>query len=150
MAENENMNLDEEPIRTPEEVLAEIQENYVPKEEAEEYKKKYFRLFNEVAHGKRPEVEVDHTEEFNEAVKGIAHKEIHTPLEHINALLKIDDYMVEKGHRSIFLPSQGDIDENMTRSAERVRALLEKARDGSDGSNEMAVAIIGNSLRDIK
>lgn len=150
MAENENMNPEEEKIRTPEEVLAELQENYVPKEEAEEYKNKYFRLFNEVAHGKRPKVEVDHTEEFNEAVKAIAHKEIHTPLEHIDALLKIDDIMVETGHRSIFLPSQGDIDENMTRSAERVRALLEKARDGSDGSNEMAVAIIGNSLRDIK
>ena len=148
MAENENLN--EENVPTPEEVLQELQQNSVPKEEAEAWKQKYFKLFRDVANGNRPEPEADHEADFNAAVKAISQKEAHTPLEHIDALLTVDDYETEKGHRSIFLPSQGDIDESMIRSAERVRALLEKARDQSEGSNEVAVAIIGNALRDVK
>ena len=148
MAENENIN--DENVPTPEEVLQELQQNSVPKEEAESWKQKYFKLFRDVANGNRPKPEADHEADFNAAVKAIAQKEVHTPLEHIDALLTVDDYETEKGHRSIFLPSQGDIDESMIRSAERVRALLEKARDQSEGSNEVAVAIIGNALRDVK
>jgi hypothetical protein len=148
MAENEIMT--EEAIPTPEEVLQDLQKNSVPKEEAEAWKQKYFKLFRDVASGQRPEPEADHKAEFDAAVKAIAQKEAHTPLEHIDALLTVDDYETEQGHRSIFLPSQGDIDESMVRSAEKVRALLEKARDQSEGSNEVAVAIIGNALRDAK
>lgn len=148
MAENEIMT--EEVIPTPEEVLQDLQKNSVPKEEAEAWKQKYFKLFRDVASGQRPEPEADHKAEFDAAVKAIAQKEAHTPLEHIDALLTVDDYETEQGHRSIFLPSQGDIDDSMVRSAEKVRALLEKARDQSEGSNEVAVAIIGNALRDVK
>lgn len=148
MAENENMT--EEVIPTPEEVLQDLQQNSVPKEEMEAWKNKYFKLFRDVAEGKRPEPETDHKAEFDAAVKAIKLKEAHTPLEHIDALLKVDDYVTEQGQRSIFLPSQGDVDEATSRSAERVRALLEKARDQSEGSNEVAVAIIGNALRDVK
>lgn len=150
MNENENTNNPEEIVPTPEEVLQDLQKNSVPKEEAEAWKQKYFKLFRDVASGQRPEPEADHKAEFDAAVKAIAQKEAHTPLEHIDALLTVDDYETEQGHRSIFLPSQGDIDESMVRSAEKVRALLEKARDQSEGSNEVAVAIIGNALRDVK
>lgn len=150
MNENENTNNPEEIVPTPEEVLQDLQKNSVPKEEAEAWKQKYFKLFRDVANGNRPEPEADHEAEFNAAVKAIARKEAHTPLEHIDALLAIDDYETEKGHRSIFLPSQGDVDELTISSAEKVRALLEKARDQSEGSNEVAVAIIGNALRDRK
>lgn len=148
MAENENMN--EEIVPTPEEVLQDLQQNSVPKEEAEAWKQKYFKLFRDVANGNRPEPEADHEADFNAAVKAIAQKEAHTPLEHIDALLTVDDHETEKGRRSIFLPSQGDIDESMIRSADNVRALLEKARDQSEGSNEVAVAIISSALRDVK
>jgi hypothetical protein len=150
MNENENTNNPEEIVPTPEEVLQDLQKNSVPKEEAEAWKQKYFKLFRDVASGQRPEPEADHKAEFDAAVKAIAQKEAHTPLEHIDALLTVDDYETEQGHRSIFLPSQGDIDDSMVRSAEKVRALLEKARDQSEGSNEVAVAIIGNALRDVK
>jgi hypothetical protein len=149
MNENENTNTPEEIIPTPEEVLQDLQKNSVPKEEAEAWKQKYFKLFRDVASGQRPEPEADHKAEFDAAVKAIAQKEAHTPLEHIDALLTVDDYETEQGHRSIFLPSQGDIDDSVVRSAEKVRALLEKARDQSEGSNEVAVAIIGNALRDV-
>ncbi len=148
MAENENMN--EEIVPTPEEVLQDLQQNSVPREEAEAWKQKYFKLFRDVASGHRPEQETDHEAEFKAAIKAVQQKEVHTPLEHINALLTVDDYMTEKGQRSIFLPSMGDVTEDMVRSAERVRALLEKARDQSEGSNEVAVALIGNALRDVK
>lgn len=148
MTDNENMN--EEIVPTPEEVLQDLQQNSVPKEEAETWKQKYFKLFRDVANGNRPQPEADHEAEFKAAVKAISKKEAHTPLEHIDALLAVDDYMTDKGERSIFLPSQGDVDESMIRSAEKVRALLEKARDQSEGSNEVAVAIIGNALRDVK
>lgn len=150
MNENENTNNPEEIVPTPEEVLQDLQKNSVPKEEAEAWKQKYFKLFRDVASGQRPEPEADQKAEFDAAVKAIAQKEAHTPLEHIDALLTVDDYETEQGHRSIFLPSQGDIDDSMVRSAEKVRALLEKARDQSEGSNEVAVAIIGNALRDVK
>jgi len=149
MTENENTT-PEEIVPTPEEVLQDLQQNSVPKEEAEAWKQKYFKLFRDVANGNRPQPEADHEAEFEAAVKAISKKEAHTPLEHIDALLAVDDYMTDKGERSIFLPSQGDVDESMIRSAERVRALLEKARDQSEGSNEVAVAIIGNALRDVK
>lgn len=140
----------EEVVPTPEEVLQTLQENSVPREEAEKWKNKYYTLFRDYASGKRPEQETDSKGDFEKAVHAIKQKEIHTPLEHIDALLKIDDYETENGQRSIFLPSTGDVDDNMIRSAERVRALLEKARDQSEGSNEVAIAIIGNGLRDAK
>ena len=148
MAENEIMT--EEVIPTPEEVLQDLQQNSVPREEAEAWKQKYYKLFRDVASGHRPEQETDLESDFKAAIKSIQQKEAHTPLEHINALLTVDDYMTEKGQRSIFLPSMGDVTEDMVRSAERVRALLEKARDQSEGSNEVAVALIGNALRDVK
>lgn len=148
MSDNETMT---EEVRTPEEVLADLQANSVPREEAENWKNKYFKLFRDVAEGgARPEQERDLKAMRDAAVKAIATKEAHTPLEHINALLTIDDYEIEEGHRSIFLPSQGDLDEPTVRSGERVRELLERARDESHGSNEIAVAIIGNALRDVK
>lgn len=147
---NDNEIMTEEVIPTPEEVLQDLQQNSVPKEEAEAWKQKYFKLFRDVASGNRPEPEADHKADFDAAVKAIKQKEAHTPLEHIDALLKIDDYVTEQGQRSIFLPSIGDVNEETSRSAERVRALLEKARDQSEGSNEVAIAIIGNALRDVK
>ena len=58
MAENENMN--EEIVPTPEEVLQDLQQNSVPREEAEAWKQKYFKLFRDVASGRRPEQETDH------------------------------------------------------------------------------------------
>lgn len=147
---NDNEIMTEEFIPTPEEVLQYLQQNSVPKEEAEAWKNKYFKLFRDVAHGNLPKPEVDRKAEFEAAIRAIKEKEAHTPLEHIDALLTIDDYVTEQGQRSIFLPSIGDVNEETSRSAERVRALLEKARDQSDGSNEVAVAIIGNALRDVK
>ena len=53
MAENEN-NVQTEnvvSVPSPEEVLVKMKENYVPKEEAEQYKQKYYELFQSVANG---------------------------------------------------------------------------------------------------
>ena len=148
MSDNETMT--EEVIPTPEEVLQNLQENSVPREEAEAWRDKYYRLFRDYAAGNRLEPEKDLKTLRDAAVKAIQQKEVHTPLEHIEALLTIDDYEVQNGQRSIFLPSIGDVDEATQNSAERVRALLEKVRDQANGSNEVAAALIGNALRDVK
>ena len=150
MAENENTTL-EELTPTPEEILEDLKRNTVPKEDYEKLVGKYNKLFYDVANGRQIEGEQKdlHTSAL-EAIKRIQNKELHTPREHIDALLTIDADMRGRGQRSIFLPSEGEPNEATVDSTDRVRALLQKALDQSDGSDEIAAAIIGNSLRDVK
>lgn len=150
MAENENPTEELTPP-TPEEVLEDLKQNTVPKEDYDKLVAKYNKLFYDVATGKQIEGEQeDISQRELDAIKALQKKELHTPLEHIDALLTIDEAERQKGHRSIFLPSEGEPNEATVDSADKVRALLIKARDQSEGSNEVTVAIIGNSLRDVK
>ena len=150
MAENENPV--EELTPTPEEILEDLKANTIPKEEYDKLLSRYNKLFYDVANDRRTE-EAEKTSKRDlaaAAIRGIQKKELHTPLEHIDALLKVDDFMLENGQRSIFLPSEGEPNEATVESANKVRELLKKVKLQSEGSNEVATALIGNSLRDVK
>lgn len=139
---------------TPEEVLVEMADKMVPKAQLEEAQQKYNDLFRRVANGMLIEQEApaktkaEKRTDFEAAVKDIGERKVHKPLEHMRRLLEIDDYLRENGERSCFEPSLGDLDEETEASAQRVHDLLQDVVDRSEGSDEVAMALLGNSLRD--
>ena len=137
-------------------ILLEMSENTVTREDYDALAQKYNNLFKAVASGQyQNEEEPQKTEaekraDFERAIKDIREHKIQNPLDHMERLLTIDDYQREKGERSIFAPSNGDIDEETGRSVQRVRDLIETIVERADGSPEVASALLGNSLRDVK
>lgn len=139
--------------RTPEEILAEMREKMVPKEEAEGWKAKYNKLFADVASGSYSQHE-EHEETPEEAkkrvsglVESLAGRKLHSATESVSALLEIDTYYREAGKPSIFEPSVGQNEETRA-SADRVRDVLQDALDRSNGSDEVLCATLGSRLSD--
>lgn len=141
---------------TPEQVLVEMRENMVPKEEAAKWQNKYNDLFRSVANGsfsgeykpvKKSEAELKADYEAN--LKALADTSKHMgPLEQFERLLELDDYLTSHGQRSCFAPSEGTITQDIADSCQNVRSLLESTIAQADGSDEVAVAYIGNHLID--
>ena len=138
-------------------LLLEMANNTVTKADYEALQNKYNNLFKEVASGQyhyeeeEPEKsEADKRKDFEQAVLDIRERKIHNPLEHMERLIKIDDYQREHGQRSIFAPSTGDLDEDTNRSVDRCRDLIETVIARADGSPEVASALLGNMLRDAR
>lgn len=151
---DEAMNTEQVP--TPEQVLVEMKENLVPKEEAAKWQNKYNELFRSVANGtfsgedkpvKKSEAELK--ADYEENLKALADTSKHMgPLEQFERLLKLDDYLTSHGQRSCFAPSEGTITADIANSYQNVRDLLESTIAQADGSDEVAVAYIGNHLTD--
>ena len=140
--------------RTPEEILAEMREKMVPKEEAEGWKAKYNKLFADVASGSYSSQHEENEETPEEAkkrvsglVESLAGRELHSATESVSALLEIDTYYREAGKPSIFEPSVGQNEETRA-SADRVRDVLQDALDRSNGSDEVLCATLGSRLSD--
>ena len=153
MAEEKRENENQEE-RTPEEILAEMREKMVPKEEAEGWKAKYNKLFADVASGSYSSQHEENEETPEEAkkrvsglVESLAGRELHSATESVSALLEIDTYYREAGKPSIFEPSVGQNEETRA-SADRVRDVLQDALDRSNGSDEVLCATLGSRLSD--
>lgn len=154
MADEERKDQD---LTEEQKLLLEMANNTVTKADYEALQNKYNNLFKEVASGQyhheeeEPEKsEADKRKEFEQAVLEIRERKIHNPLEHMERLIKIDDYQREHGQRSIFAPSTGDLDEDTNRSVDRCRDLIETVIARADGSPEVASALLGNMLRDAR
>ena len=156
MAENEQ-NVNEEVVTpSPEEVLVQMKETMVPKEEAQKWQNKYNELFRSVANGtfsgedKVPEkTEEEKKADFEGKIKRLGDSTNKmSPLEMFQNMLDIDDYLTSHGQRSGFAPSEGEITPEIETSCEKTRELLRTVIERSEGSNEVALAYLGNHLTD--
>ena len=153
MAENEQ-NVNEEVVTpSPEEVLVQMKENMVPKEEAQKWQQKYNELFRNVANGTfinedKPLSEEDKRKAFEANVKEMTGESSVKPLDFFKNLVDFDDYLLEHGERSCFAPSSGTIDAAIENSCNQVHDLLTTVIDESQGNNEIALAVLGNYLND--
>ena len=156
MAENEQ-NVNEEVVTpSPEEVLVQTKENMVRKEEAQKWQSKYNELFRSVANGtfsgedKVPEkTEEESKAEFDSNIKTLTDtsKSIR-PLDMFQKMLDVDNYLTSHGERSCFAPSTGDITPEIDASCTKMHSLLESVIAQADGSDEIALAYLGNHLSD--
>ena len=162
MAENETKTNPEggetPPILTPEEQLLEYKKNMVPKAEAEEAKRKYNELFAKVLNGEFSERvpqgdgkgDQDLEKEARDALNELASHKVRSGCRIAQDLLKLDDYRIAKGQRSIFEPSGGDRDLNGAReSAKRCRELIEYALEEANGDDHQFTLAITGKLRDV-
>lgn len=150
MEERTNLNENEE-TQTPEEVLADLKANSVPKKDYEALQAKYNNLFRMKANGTFAEETYEKTEaekvkEFNENVMNIKNKKTTGSYEQMKSLVEIDDYYKEKTGKSIFAPSRGDLDDDGVKTCEALHDLLKNCVDISEGSNEVASAYFANAI----
>lgn len=144
-----------EQVPTPEQVLVEMREKMVPREEADKWQSKYNELFRSVANGTfSGEDKVEKTEdelkaEFDSNIKRLTDtSKSLRPLEMFQKMLDVDDYLTSHGERSCFAPSTGDITPEIDASCTKMRDLLESVIAQADGSDEVALAYLGNHLSD--
>ena len=156
MAENEQ-NVNEEVVTpSPEEVLVKMRETMVPKEEAQKWQNKYNELFRSVANGSfsgedkpAPKTEAELKEDYEANLKALADtSKSMRPLEMFQRMLDVDDYCINHGERSAFAPSSGEYSQDIINSCEKTHALLESVIAQADGSDDVALAYLGNHLID--
>ena len=142
-------------VPTPEQVLVEMRETMVPREEADKWQQKYNELFRSVANGTFfGEDKVEKTEdelkaEFDSNVKRLTDtSKSLRPLDMFQLMLDVDDYLTSHGERSCFAPSTGDITPEIDASCTKMHDLLESVIAQADGSDEVALAYLGNHLSD--
>ena len=142
-------------VPTPEQVLVEMRETMVPREEADKWQQKYNELFRSVANGTfSGEDKVEKTEdelkaEFDSNVKRLTDtSKSLRPLDMFQLMLDVDDYLTSHGERSCFAPSTGDITPEIDASCTKMHDLLESVIAQADGSDEVALAYLGNHLSD--
>lgn len=135
MAENEQ-NVNEEVVTpSPEEVLVQMKENMVPKEEAQKWQQKYNELFRSVANGtfSGEDKSDEPTEEqlkaaFVDNVKVLSNTDgFLEDRDQVKRLLEFDDYLTSHGRNSCFLPRKSNISSDDVNRATRLRQFLETA-----------------------
>ena len=154
MADQEQNATEQE--KSPEQVLLEMRETMVPREEADKWQQKYNELFRSVANGtfsgedKVPEkTEEEKKAEFDSNIKILTDtSKSLRPLDMFQKMLDVDNYLTSHGGRSCFAPSTGDITPEIDASCTKMHDLLESVIAQADGSDEVALAYLGNHLSD--
>ena len=135
MAENEQ-NVNEEVVTpSPEEVLVQMKENMVPKEEAQKWQQKYNELFRSVANGtfSGEDKSDEPTEEqlkasYVDNVKVLSNTDgFLEDRDQVKRLLEFDDYLTSHGRNSCFLPRKSNLSSDDLNRASRLRQFLETA-----------------------
>lgn len=142
--------------KTPEQILAEMREKMVPKEQAEKWENKYNDLFRKIADGTfsgedtpPTKTEDEKKADFQKNIKELTDTSKHMrPLDMFQKMLDVDEYLTSHGERSCFAPSTGDITADIDESCTKMRDLLESVIAQADGSDEVALAYLGNHLSD--
>lgn len=135
MAENEQNVNEEVTTPSPEEVLVQMKENMVPKEEAQKWQQKYNELFRSVANGtfSGEDKSDEQTEEqlkaaFVDNVKVLSNTDgFLEDRDQVKRLLEFDDYLTSHGRNSCFLPRKSNISSDDVNRATRLRQFLETA-----------------------
>lgn len=147
----------EEYVPTPEEVLIEMKQNTVSKSDYDQVVNKYNDLFRRIANGEmtneqeQPSVsEEELTKHFEDTIRRFKSRQISGTLDSIEGLLEVDDYCLRHGQRSCFLPTIGEITDELQNSRDNTRAMLEYVRDNADGDDELASSLLSKSLVDTR
>ena len=134
--ENETNIPNEEVVTpSPEEVLVQMKENMVPKEEAQKWQQKYNELFRSVANGtfSGEDKSDEPTEEqlkasFVDNVKVLSNTDgFLEDRDQVKRLLEFDDYLTSHGRNSCFLPRKSNLSSDDLNRAARLRQFLETA-----------------------
>ena len=124
-----------EQVPTPEQVLVEMRETMVPKEEAQKWQNKYNELFRSVANGtfSGEDKSDEPTEEqlkasFVDNVKVLSNTDgFLEDRDQVKRLLEFDDYLTSHGRNSCFLPRKSNLSSDDLNRASRLRQFLETA-----------------------
>ena len=100
----------------------------------------------ETSHEPTPAEKQQHIEQI---AKEVRDNKINS-LEQAKRLLEYDDYVVEKGGRTIFTFTDGTPSPADLESAEKVKSLLQYAIETSDGSPEVFQATLSSKLKDVR
>lgn len=141
---------------TPEEQLLQMQQNSVPKEQYEKLENRFNTFVQNVANrtfiatGDEPSTptEEERLQQYTADILDIKHHRVKGACEHVERLLRIDDYLTSHGKRSAFEPSNGTLTEECVDSADRVRDVLRDALEKSEGSDEVLMSHIQRRLAD--
>lgn len=141
------------------EMLVEAMKNMVPKADFDNLNKEHEDLIKKVLNGEfsgdgtqkgpTPPTQSEKDERFKQLMNGFHENKFHTPTEHISAMLEIDDYLVEKGNRSLFEASTGDRNYNGAyEESMKVKEILKDALEESHGNDMLLMAKIQDALID--
>ena len=136
MADETKTNETQETIN-PEEALARLMRESVPKEKFDALQKQYNDFFASVANGsfttgeeaEREPTEDEKQQEFYKAVDTIYKHKFHGSAEFMKNAVIIDDYLVSHGQRSAFAPSRGELTPDIEASTENFNELLKDCSD---------------------
>lgn len=153
---DENNIQQEQQAPTPEEQLLQMQQNSVPKEQFDALQNRFNTFVQNVANrtfvaeGDAPDTptEEDLLKQYTSDILDIKHHKVKGACEHVERLLRIDDYLTTHGKRSAFEPSNGTLTEECVNSADHVRDVLRDALEKSEGSDEVLMSHIQRRLVD--
>ena len=150
MAETDNNQ--EEKVLTPEEILVEMEKNTVPKSEYDELEQRFNKLFQQRANGlvlpeeDKPKSEEELKAEFVNVVKDFKNHENHGTIAHMKSILAADDYLTSHGHRSLFAPSEQEINADTQTFVSDLHDLISDSIEVGDGDNDMAATYFAKHL----
>lgn len=148
----ETNNTAEEKVLTPEEILVEMEKNTVPKSEYDELEQRYNKLFQQRANGlvlpeeEKPKSEEELKAEFVNVVKDFKNHDNHGTIAHMKSLLAADDYLTSHGRRSLFAPSEQEINSDTQAFVSDLHDLISDAIEVGDGDNDMAATYFAKHL----
>lgn len=146
---NEQMN----ETLNPEEALAKLMRESVPKAEYEKLQQQYNDFFSRVAsgqftdeEGERAPTEDEQQQEFFKAVDTIYNHKFHGSAEFMKNALIVDNYLVAHGQRSAFAPSRGDITPDIEVSNENFNRFLQDCLEQGQGDDTLTSAYFAKQI----
>ena len=151
---DEMMNNEQQEPLNPEEALAKLMRDSVPKEKYDALQKQYNDFFNKVANGhftdeeakEQEPTEDEKQQAFFQAIDKLYNRKTHGSVEFMENALIIDNYLVSHGQRSAFAPSRGDVTPDIDSVTEAVNATLQSCVDQSNGSDSICSAHYADSI----
>lgn len=146
--------LQQEEVKSPEEVLKEMRKNMVSKDQYDKLEKKYNQLYAETANGmfyeeeKAPEEpsEEEKEEHFQSQILAKRYGKVRGSYANMKLLLDVDDYLTSHGQRSCFAPSIGQLTDADDAMCSAMHDILKRAVDMSDGDDAIASSVYASSL----
>lgn len=156
MAENQTQNQTETTQETlsPEEALAKLMRESVPKAQYDALQKQYNDFFSKVASGRfteedegeREPSEDEKQQQFFKAVDTIYHRKFHGSKDFMDNALIIDNYLTSHGQRSAFAPSRGDITADIENQCEAFNKYLQECIDNCGGDDSICSANFASAI----
>lgn len=153
MADETKTNETQESV-SPEEALARLMRESVPKEKFDALQKQYNDFFASVANGsfttgeeaEREPTEDEKQQEFYRAIDTIYKHKFHGSAEFMKNAVIIDDYLVSHGQRSAFAPSRGELTPDIEASTENFNELLKDCLEAGDGDDTLTSAYFAKQI----